>query len=81
MADTFARDHGFTSPKSGEDFYQEYIKFCQPSGRIRYPNESKRKALGLIKDIKAILSSLNDIERQQAESEILKIETNLVTSL
>lgn len=60
--------------KKGEPMYDDYIGFATPRKRLAYPGDSKRKADLLIKSIENVLLHLDEIERQQAESEIVTIE-------
>ncbi|MFD1144551.1 hypothetical protein ACFQ4C_25715 [Larkinella insperata] len=60
----------------GQTGYADYMKFARPGDRIRYPNDSERKANSLIRSIEKILPYLTETEKKQAQSEIETIRAN-----
>ena len=78
MANKLAEDLGFTS---GESLYQDFVKYATTRKRIRYTDDSIRKAEQLINDIEDIMVDLTPSQKERAEREINTIKTKFCNQL
>lgn len=65
----------------GQPGYDDYIKYGRTTDRIRYPDESKRKAKLLIKSIEKTFPFLTETQIKQAENEVNTIKDNFQNQL
>lgn len=67
--------------ENGQPGYADYLKYYQTSNRIRYPDESPRKAKSLIKSIQKTFPYLTETQKETAENEISTINANFSDQL
>ncbi len=67
--------------KCGQPGYAQYLEFGRQTDRIRYPDESERKARSLIRSIENTYPYLTEPQKRQAENEINTIKANFSDQL